>query len=152
MANGPHTFECTSSNGFVVRLVLTLMIFCLCLARMHAVHIESSFVYPSIRDRRVVGLMWARRRCHSLDSEIMRGFRVGFGNSVVDGHRFMVLAALGEAVWSGLVVGSVECAIDGTVVCVLDDALFLFFFLLLEVDFIDMLGTVDVSAVVGDMI
>jgi hypothetical protein len=42
----------------------------------------------------------------------------------------MVLAALGEAVWSGLVVGSVECAIggmvvgalhDGMVVCMLDD-------------------------------
>jgi len=52
-----------------------------------------------------------------------------------------MLAALGEAVWSGLVVGSVECAIDG---------LFLFFFL--EVDFVDMLGTDDVSAVAGDMI
>ena len=82
----------------------------------------------------------------------------------------MVLAALGEAVWSGLVVGSVECAIDDTVVCTLDDgtvicalddgsvvcvldgALFLFFFLLLEVDFVDMLGTVEVSAVAGDMI
>jgi hypothetical protein len=32
-----------------------------------------------------------------------------------------VLAALREAVWSGLVVGSVECAMDGIVVCVLDD-------------------------------
>ena len=55
MEHGPHTSECMSSNGFVVRLVLTLMMFCLCLAWMHAVHIESSFVYPSIRDRRVVG-------------------------------------------------------------------------------------------------
>jgi len=71
-----------------------------------------------------------------------------------------VLAAHGEAVWSGLGVGSVECAIDGmvralddrTVVCALDDALFLFFFLLLEVAFVDMLGTVEVSAVAGDMI
>jgi hypothetical protein len=69
-----------------------------------------------------------------------------------------VLAALGEAVWSELVVGLVECAIDGTVVCALDDrtvvcalddTLFLFF---LEVDFVDMLGTVEVSAVAGDMI
>jgi hypothetical protein len=81
-----------------------------------------------------------------------------------------VLAALGEAVWRELVVGSVECAIDGTVVCAfddgtvicalndgmvvcaLDDAFFLFFFLHLEVDFVDMLGTVEVSAVAGDMI
>jgi len=91
-----------------------------------------------------------------------------------------VLAALGEAVWSELVVvNSVECAIDGTVICALDDgpvvcalddgmvicalddgtvvcalndALILFFFLLLVVDFVDMLGTVEVSAVAGDMI
>jgi hypothetical protein len=71
-----------------------------------------------------------------------------------------VLAALGEAVWSELVVvDSVECAIDGTVICALDDGtvvcaldddLFLFFFL--EVDFVDMLGTIEVSAVAGDMI
>jgi len=78
-----------------------------------------------------------------------------------------VLAALGEAVWSELVVGLVECAIDGTVVCALDDgtvvcvlhdgtvmcaldeAHLLFF---LKVDFVDMLGTVEVSAVAGDMI
>ena len=74
MENGPHTSKCTSSNGFVVRLVLTLMIFCLCLAWMHAVHIESSVVYPSIGDIRAVGLMWATQRCHSCDSEIVRGF------------------------------------------------------------------------------
>jgi len=113
---------------------------------MHAVHIESAFEYPSIRDRRVVGLMWARRQCHRRDSEIVR---VGLGDSVADGRS--VLAAFGEAVWSGLVVGSVECAIDGMVVCALDDALFLFFFLLLEVDFVGMLGTVEVSVVAGDM-
>jgi len=52
-----------------------------------------------------------------------------------------VLAALGEVMWSELVVVSVECAIDGTVVCVLDDALSLILFLLLEVDFVDTLGT-----------
>jgi len=84
---------------------------------------------------------------------------VGFGFLVADGHS--VLAALEDAVWSGLVVGSVKCAIDGMVVCELDDGMvicavddapFLFFFLLLEVDFVDMLGTVEVSAVAGDMI
>jgi len=84
---------------------------------------------------------------------------VGFGFLVADGHS--VLAALGESVWSGLVVGSVQCTIDGmgvcavddgTVICALDDVLSLFFFLFLEVDFIDMLGTVEVSAVAGDMI
>jgi hypothetical protein len=32
-----------------------------------------------------------------------------------------VLAASGEAVWSELVVGSVECMIDSTVVCAHDD-------------------------------
>jgi len=48
-----------------------------------------------------------------------------------------VLAALGEAVWGKLVVGSVECAIDGTVICALDDALSLFLLLLLQDDFVD---------------
>jgi hypothetical protein len=91
--------------------------------------------------------MCPRYRCHSPDSVIVSGF----GDSVVAGHSDTVLAALGEAVWSGLVVGLVECAIDGTV-CALDVALCLFFFLLLEVDFRDMIGTVEVSAVVGDMI
>jgi hypothetical protein len=63
-----------------------------------------------------------------------------------------VLAALGEAVWSELVVGLVEWAIDGTVICALNDALSLFLLLLLKVDFIDTFGTVVVSAVEGDMI
>ena len=61
-----------------------------------------------------------------------------------------MLAALGETVRSELVVGSVECTIDCTVICALDDALFLFSFL--QVDFIDMLGTVEVSAVARDMV
>ena len=71
-----------------------------------------------------------------------------------------MLAALGEAVWSELVVvDSVECAIDGTVVCTLDDGMVicalddaLSLFLVLEVDFVDTLGTAEVSAVAGDMI
>ena len=81
-----------------------------------------------------------------------------------------MLAANKEAVCSGLVLGSVECAMDGMVVCALDDgtvifalddgivvcaldhALVLFFFLLLEVDFVDMFGTVEVSAVAGDTV
>jgi hypothetical protein len=40
-----------------------------------------------------------------------------------------------------LLVDSVECAIDCTVKCALDDALALFLLLLLEVDFVDTLGT-----------
>jgi len=79
-----HMSECMSSNGFVVHLLLTLMIFCLCLAWMHVVHIELSFVYPSFRERRVVGLMYARRRCHSCESVYVRGFRVGLGESVAN--------------------------------------------------------------------
>jgi len=58
----------------------------------------------------------------------------------------MVPAALGEAVWSELVVlDYVECAIDGTVICVLADALSL---LLLEVDFVN----TEMSAVAEDII
>ena len=80
MENGPPTSECTSSNGCVLSLVLTLMIFHLCLAWIHSVHIESSFEYPSKRDHRAVGPMWAWWWCHSRDSGIVGGFRVGFGN------------------------------------------------------------------------
>jgi hypothetical protein len=46
---------------------------------------------------------------------------VVFVSMVVGGLRGTVLAALGEAVWSELVAGSVECAIDGMVVCALKD-------------------------------
>jgi hypothetical protein len=60
-----------------------------------------------------------------------------------------VLAALEQVGRSGLVVGSVEWVIDGTVVYVLDDAVFLLFFL--EVDFLDLFVTIEVSAVAGDM-
>jgi hypothetical protein len=63
----------------------------------------------------------------------------------------MVLAALGVMLWSGHAVRLVECAIDRTV-CALNDALCLLCFLLLEVDFVDKLGTVELSAVAVDMI
>jgi len=54
---GPHTSECTSSKGFVVRWTGTLMNFCLCLDWMQTVHIESSFVYPLTRDFMAVGFI-----------------------------------------------------------------------------------------------
>jgi len=84
---------------------------------------------------------------------------VRFGFLVADGH--LVEGALGGAVWSGLVIGSVQyvidgmvvCALhDGTVICALNEALCLFFILLLEVDCVDKLGTVEVRAVAGDII
>jgi len=57
-----------------------------------------------------------------------------------------MLAALWEAVWSELVVvGSVECVIDGTSICALDDAVSLFHF---QVDIMD----TEVSTVAADMI
>jgi hypothetical protein len=61
-----------------------------------------------------------------------------------------VLATPGEAVGIGLVVSSVECAIDGPVVCAPNVGLVLFFFL--DVDFVHTLGTVEVSAVAEDML
>ena len=121
--------------------------------------------------------MWRRRQCQSDDSKIVRGFRVVCVSREVGGLCSTVLAALGEAVWGEPVVDLVECAIDGTAVCavnecmvvcalddgtvgcafdygsvisVLDDALFHFFFL--QEEFLNMLRTVQVSAVVGDMI
>jgi len=147
MENGPDTSKCMISNGFEECKVITLMIICLFWAWMHMVNIASSFVYPSISDHRAAQCLWARREWHSRDSEIVRGFQVGFGNGVADGLWGTVQAALGEALWSKLVVGSVECAIDGMVVGVLDDALSLLFFLLFNVDFVDIIGTIEVSAV-----
>ena len=67
VANGPQTFECTSSKGVVVRLTFVRMNFCLCFACMHTSHIASSWVNPSIRDRRAVGCRCANRRCHNRD-------------------------------------------------------------------------------------
>jgi len=61
------------------------------------------------------------------------------------------MAALRAGVWGEIVVGLVECAIDGMVKCVLDCALSLIHLLLLDVDFVDTFGTVKVSAVAGDM-
>jgi hypothetical protein len=94
---GPHTSECTSSKGFVVYLTGTLMNFCLCLAWMQTVNIESSFVYPLTRDFMAVGFISASRRCQILDSEIVRDFRVD-----------LVLAAIGALDDSivGSIVGS----------------------------------------------
>jgi hypothetical protein len=63
-----------------------------------------------------------------------------------------VLAALGEAVCGEHLVGSVECAIDSTGICVLDHALSLVLLRLFAVDFVDTVGTVEASAVAGDMI
>jgi hypothetical protein len=52
--NGPHTAQCMSSNGIVVRLVSTVMIFCLCLVSMHEVQIELSVEYMTMGDGRAV--------------------------------------------------------------------------------------------------
>ena len=59
-----------------MHLTGTLMNLSLCLAWMQMVHIDSSCVYPSIRDSKVVGFIWDSRRCHIVDSQIVRDFRV----------------------------------------------------------------------------
>jgi len=100
---GPHTSECTSSKGFVVRLTGTLMNLCLCLAWMQTVHIESSCVYPTIRDFMVVRFICASCRCHIPDSEIVRDFRVD-----------LVLAAIGAL--DDSIVGSIVRSIVGSIV------------------------------------
>jgi len=59
-----------------VHLTGTVMKLYLCLAWMQTVHIESSCVYPPIRVFMAVGFTWASCWCHSLDTRIMRDFRV----------------------------------------------------------------------------
>ena len=126
---GPHISECTSSKGFIVRLTGTLMNLCLCLAWMQTVHIESSCVYPTIRAFMVVGFIWASRRCHILDSEIVRDFRVD-----------LVLAV--EGACGADEAGGFVDAIVGSAISTLELSHFLFF----------LFSVVDKSAVAGTMI
>jgi len=76
---------------------------------MQSVHIESSCVYPTIRDWMVVGFICASCLCHILDSEIVRDFRVN-----------LVLAVIGALddviVGSGIVGSIVGSAIIGSIV------------------------------------
>ena len=95
-------------------------------------HIESSCVYPSIRDCRVVGFIWASRRCHSLDSEIIRDFRAD-----------VVLAGIGA--FADSIVGSILGSIIGSAIIGLASELSLFLILPFSV------GD-DRSAVAGTMI
>jgi hypothetical protein len=63
---------------------------------MQTVHIESSFVYPSIRVFMAVGFIWASRQCHSLD------FRIEEVGGFVD-----AIVAVSEDSIVGLIVDSV---------------------------------------------
>jgi len=67
-----------------------------CLAWMQTEHIESSCLYPPIRVCMEVGFIWASRRCHRLDSEIVRDFRadLGFSDLIVGSS----ISALGSEV------------------------------------------------------
>ena len=59
-----------------MRLTGTVMNLCMLLAWMPTEQIESLRGYPSIRVFMEVGFIWASRRCHSLDSGIVREFQV----------------------------------------------------------------------------
>ena len=107
-----------------MHLTGTLMKFCLCLAWMQTVHIESLFVYPLTRDFMAVGFIWASRWCQILDSEIVRNFRVD-----------LILAAIGAL--DDSIIGSIVGSIVGELSLIL-----LFPFLVVN----------DGSAVVGTMI
>jgi hypothetical protein len=143
-----------------VRLTGTLMNLCLCLAWMQTVHIELSCVYPLIRVFMAVGFIWASRRCHSLDSGIVRDFRVDLVLAVKGALRseeagVFVDAIVGSIVGSAIVGSIVGSAIVGSIVgfaiigsivgsaiSTLELSLFLFF----------PFSVVDKSAVAGTMI
>jgi len=91
-----------------VRLTGTLMNLCLCLAWMQTVHIESSCVYQTIRDFMVVGFIWASRRCHILDCEIMSDFQVDLVLAVI--------GALDDSIVGSIVGSIVRSAIVGSIV------------------------------------
>ena len=71
------TSGCTSSQGCVTHLPGIRNNLCLCLAWLPTLHIESSCVYPPITVFMVVGFIWVSHRCHTLDFDIVRDFRMG---------------------------------------------------------------------------
>jgi len=144
---GPHTSECTSSQGFVVRLTGTLMNLCLCLAWMQTVHIVSSCVYPLTRDFMAVGFICASRWCHSLDSEIVRDLVLAAIRALDDS---IVGSIVGSVIVGSIVgfaiVGSIVCSIVGSIVGSAISTLELSLFLCFS------FSVVDKSAVAGTMI
>jgi hypothetical protein len=79
---------------------------------------------------------------YAIDGTVVNGIDVGTVTCVLDNGT--VICALDEVM--------VACTLNNCMgVCVLDDALFLLIFLLLEVDSVNRLGTVQVSAAAGDM-
>jgi len=135
-----------------VRLTGTLINLCLCLTWMQTVHIESSCVYPLIRVFMAVGFIWASRRCHSLDSGIVRDFRVnlvlgalrteeagGFVDAIVGS---IVDSIVGSAIVGSIVGSAIIGSIVGSAISTLELSLFLCF----------PFSVVDKSAVAGTMI
>jgi len=121
---------------------------CLCLTWMQTVHIESSCVYPLIRDFMVVGFIWASCRCHILDSEIVRDFQVDSGLAVEGALSTAETGGFIDAiigVSEDSIVGSVvDSAFIGSVISTLESELSVFLCFPFSV--------VDRSAVVGTMI
>jgi len=125
---------------------------CLCLAWMQTVHIESSCVYPTIRDFMVVGFICASRWCHIVDSEIVRDFRVDLVLAAIDALDDSTVGSIVgygiiDSIVGSVIVGSiVDSAIIGSIVgsaiSTLELSLFVFF----------LLSVVDKSAVAGTMI
>ena len=73
---------------------------------MQTVHIESSFVYPSISIFIAVELIWASHQCHIHDSDIAREFQVDLVLAAMSAlHDSIVGSIVGSVV--GLVVGSI---------------------------------------------
>jgi len=108
---------------------------------MQTVHIESSCVYPSIRDFMVVGFIWASRECHSLDSEIVRDFRVDLVLAAIGVFADSIVGSILGSIVGSAIIGSIV----GSAIIALGSELSLFLFLPFSV--VD-----DRSAVAGTMI
>jgi len=86
---------------------------------MQTVQIESLCVYPSVRDFMAVGFIWAGRRCHILDSRIVRDFRVDLVLAVEGavrteesgGYVDAIVGVSGDSIL-GLVIGSVISSLE----------------------------------------
>jgi len=114
---GPHKSQCSISKGFVVLWTGTLMRLFLWLAWMQTAHIESSCVNPSIRDFMVVRFIWVSCRCQSLDSEIVRDFRVDLVLTAMDAVADTIVGSIvGSIVGATIICSIVVSAIIGSIV------------------------------------
>jgi hypothetical protein len=86
---------------------------------MQTVHIKSSCVYLPIRVLLAVGFVLASRRCHILDCEILRNFRVELVLAVEGALRAEGAGCSVDAIVRSVMIGSVISTVESVLSLVL---------------------------------